>query len=77
MTALVVDADLTLLTIEEAAAAVSVPAGTVRRWIHEGRLPVWREGRRVWVPERELLDLEAALRTPKIDARRAGLRPVS
>ena len=76
MTAIVIDADLTLLTIEEAARAAHVPAGTIRRWIHEGRLPTWREGRRVWVPERELLDLEAALRSPGVDARRARLHAV-
>lgn len=62
--------DLTLLRPAEAAAAVGVPASTVRRWIHENRLAVHREGRAVWVSEDEVIELEHSLRIPGVEGRR-------
>jgi excisionase family DNA binding protein len=76
VTALAVDADLHLLTYADAAHLAGVGEGTVRRWVSEGRLAAYREGRSVWVPERELLELEHALRTAP-PARRGRPRKVS
>lgn len=65
----------TLLRPEEAAAALAVPHGTVRRWIADRLIPTYREGRTVWVSEDHVIDLEHALRRPGVEARRqAGSR---
>lgn len=76
MSALAVDADLNLLTYPEAAQLAGVAEVTVRRWVSTGRLVAYREGRSVWVPERELLEVEHALRTAP-PARRGRPRRVT
>lgn len=47
-----------LLTVDEAATVAEVAPATVRWWMHTGRLPRHRHGRRVYVLEADLLDTE-------------------
>jgi excisionase family DNA binding protein len=52
-----------LLNMPEAARSIGRPQSTIRRWISEGRLPVFaRQGRRVFVLESDLLKAEAEAR---------------
>jgi len=49
-----------LLTIDEAAASVSRPASTIRRWISEGKLlPKAYQGHRNYYLEADVLRVEA------------------
>lgn len=67
------DQEHTLLRPEDAAKALAVPAGTIRRWIAQRLLPTYREGRTVWVSEDHVIDLEHALRRPGVEARRQAV----
>ena len=44
-----------LLTADEAAALLKVPASTIRHWVREGRMPCYRLGPRAMRFTRELL----------------------
>ena len=54
-----------LLTINEAAASISRPASTIRRWITEGRLrPTAQSDQHRYYLEADVLAVEATTRRP-------------
>lgn len=43
-----------LLTVKEAASVLSCSEAAIRKWVHQGRLPIVKAGRLVRVPQRNL-----------------------
>lgn len=59
----------TYLTIPQAAERVQAPTETVRYWIHVGKLPAFKPGRRVLIRES---DLAALVEASSVQGQRAA-----
>jgi excisionase family DNA binding protein len=76
--------DIQFVTVPQAARLLSVHVSTVRRWIHDGKLPAYRVGEKgVRVTRADVLDLASPMGTAarkddqKTRAEALGIRPIT